>query len=490
MTDKDTLRDKLLEQLKEWDELIRQGQSVEVLKLCRRLNHKQIPRDLLLDYAQIARRVGAPELILFWYSPIVRSEKEFDQHATAQEKAIYALGLFRLGAFQEAKEILSEIDPAQDPQVNFYFASLYINQWLYAKAIPKLKAYIKDPRVPLYPKMVGRLNLCTCLQSVGKFKAAETEIRRLMKILSRHKLSLLQGNLYEIRAQLHIEMKLWDDARVDLELAAQHLKYADSRSQIYVDKWKNTIALSSSTNKESALLELEAIKARALVAQDWESVRDCDFRRATSTENQILLLHVYWGTLFPGYKDRVLEVLNAGRNQAKEFVWHSDPSQPDHQPVDLVQEAPTETIRRLLFCLTRETYRPLRLTELFDQIYESEFFHAKSSPAKLRQLIARTRQWIEEKNYPIEIIAIRNSYQLRFTAPMSLLLRDSLQASKADLVSIPQPVKEKDQFTAADWASAQNVSSRTARRQILELVRCGKIKSFIRGPKTFYKKVA
>src|SRR5262249_15524932 len=162
-----------------------------------------------------ARRVGAPDLIVLWLRPIVRSEKILAQAATEKEKALYALGLLRLGAFFEASQILSEVDPEKDPQVYFYRASMTINQWNYSKAIPDLKKYLHHTEVPAYSKLVGRLNLCASLVSVLKTDLAEKEIGKLMRKLERSENPLLKGNLLEIRSQLLHEQGKSDQALLD-----------------------------------------------------------------------------------------------------------------------------------------------------------------------------------------------------------------------------------------------------------------------------------
>ena len=181
------------EQLKIWDEWIRQGQGQKVRSLCRQLNHKKIPRNFLVGYAQIARRVGASDLILLWLRPIVRNEKVLAKPATDSEKAIYGLALLRLGAFREARQILDAVNPEKDPQVYFYRASLQMNQWNYKKAIPDLKRYVRQKEIPAYSRMVGRLNLCASLVSNQSWALAEAEIGKLMRLFEKTQVPLLKG---------------------------------------------------------------------------------------------------------------------------------------------------------------------------------------------------------------------------------------------------------------------------------------------------------
>jgi len=469
-------------QLKQWDELIRTGYALKVRALCRQLNHKKIPRALLVEYAQIARRVGAPDLIILWLRPIVRSDKTLQKAATAEEKAIYGLGLLRLGAFHEAQSILSEIDPEKDPQVYFYQASLFMNQWNYQKAIPKLRKYVHHPAVNDYSKLVGRLNLCAALLGSAKTDVIANEISSLMKILERKNIVLLKGNLLEIRSQWLIEQGQYKQALEDLEQAAQILNKADERSLIYVNKWRLIVKLKSSPHPKELLSEIVALKKQAVAAKDWETVRDCDLHLALTLKDKDLILKVFWGSKFLAYKQRVKK--NYGDfDSGENYVWSEGQTTKNNPPIDLVNEAPTPILRRLFYVLTQELYQPIRLTELIDSLYPNEYYHPISSPARLHRLIARARIWLKEKNYPIELQAYRNAYKLHLIDHAQILL-----TQKAVFKKSPTPPEHLAEFfTTKEWAFQKNVSERTARREILKLIRAKRIESFIRGPHTKYR---
>ena len=186
--------------LAQWDTQIREGRVVDLKKAFRKLNFKKIPRQFLVDFAHIARRLGQPDLIITLLNPIVRSEKKLQQPATTNEKAIYGLGLFRLGAFKEAEKILESIDAKLDAQIYFYKASLYMNQWNYAKAVPLLRRYVLDSTITPYQRFVGELNICASLVSLKRNKAAVLAIKKLMKQLEKTDYNLLKGNLFEIKS--------------------------------------------------------------------------------------------------------------------------------------------------------------------------------------------------------------------------------------------------------------------------------------------------
>ncbi len=477
---------KSMKQLEQWDIWIKDGQASKVRSLCRQLNHKKIARELLIEYAQVARRVGASDLIILWLRPIVRSEKILSQAPTESEKALYALGLLRLGAFREARQILSEIDPEKDPQMYFYRASLHINQWSYGKAIPDLKKYIKHPKVSSYSKLVGQLNLSAALVSTFKFEQAEQQISSLLKKLPQEKSSLLKGNLLEIRSQLLYEEGRYAEALDDLEKAAHLLNKADERSLLYVQKWRLIIQLKTHHDKKAVLTELENLKNRATEIGEWESVRDCDLHRALVLKDRDLILKVYWGSRFEAYKKRILNLFGPLDTGSKFILKsHTDSNNRSAPTLDLVDSAPTPILKKLFFILTREFYQPLRITEILDEIYSNEFYHPLTSPAKLHRLIARGRQWMSKQGFPIDIKSYQNSFKLEFLAPCNLVLSKDLQSQKEQL--LPQ-VTAQEFFSAKDWALEKQISERAARNQILKLVKLGQLEIQKRGPKTRYKK--
>ncbi len=440
----------------------------------------------MVDYAQIARRLGAPELIILWLSAVVRSEKILAVPATPNEKAIYGLALLRLGAFREAEQILSEVDPEDDPQVYFYRASLNINQWNYRKAIPDLKRYIKHPDVIAYSRLVGRLNLCAALATHKNFKQTERLFSQLMRKLRQQNLPLLIGNLLEIRSQWLIGQNCLDEALKDLAEAEELLKKADQRSLLYIDKWKLIIKLRTAKDKTKdknrVLSEMENLKARATQLKNWETIRDCDLHRAVIMNDQNLILRVYWGSQSPAYKKRAAELFGSMVFQ-KSFIWKSNP-QSGGPIIDLVSAAPTRLLQKLFFILSRDLYQPLRITEIIDQLYPEEYYHPVASPARLHRLIARARQWLRKRNYPVAVAAFRNAYQLTFIFDCQLKLSETLE----DFERLELPVVTRNEFFKAnEWAKELNISSRTARLHILKLVKEGKIEAVGHGPRTKYR---
>lgn len=462
---KSTSMEQAEERLKQWDNLIRGGQARLVRDHCKKINHKQIPRQVLVEYCQIARRVGAPELIVRWLQPAVRVKKD----ATESEKALYALGLFRLGAFREAEQLLGECHAEKEPQIFFYRASLYINQWNYQRAIPELRKYIRNPKVPEYSKLVGRLNLCASLVGNQDFNQAELEIEKLLKRIGSQEYSLLRGNLLEIRSQLFVEKQKFDKALQDLTDAGGLLKNADERSLVYVDKWKSIIHLKKYPPPKTNFQIFDSIRERAVQIQDWETIREIDLSWSLAAHDRDLFLRVYWGSRFNHYKDRVKKLFNDSRHIEDQFIWKNSPEEQSESAVDLVEMAPTKLLKRFFFILTRDFYRPLRSTELIDYIYENEFFNPISSPVKLHRLLLRARAWISEVELPVVIEVKKNSFRIKAHTPLRL---QSHLGESERVFKLPSEFTQRF-FTAAEWAQLFGISDRSARRQLSGLVREG-----------------
>ncbi len=493
----------LKKQLEQWDHWIREGQSQKVKDLCRQLNHKKIPRSLLANYVQIARRVGLYELMVLWLNPIVRSEKILDKVATAEELALYASGLSRLGAFQEADRLLKSIDPQQESLVYFYQASLNINQWSYRKAIPLLKKFLFYRQRHLqrknkfdYWSLVGRLNLCASLTIIERNQAAEREINKLMKLLDSSHAFLLKGNLLEIRAQWNFHQGRMKEALEDLAQAQRILMNSDVKSLIFVEKWKARINANETKNSPDIIAQYEAIKNQAIKIQDWETVRDCDFYIADYTKNPHLFLRVYWGSKFPDYKKRILRVYKNPTVITTQFIWiggamNLASSSLENPPapavsIDLVQQAPSRLLKLLFFALTREFYRPISSIELLTSVYADEYLKPDVSIIKFYRLMARARQWLKEMNVPLIIKSYKNKFKLEFTGPCQLILHSSLNLESRKQQPPPHNLLNLESFTSHDWAKNKKISVRTALREINIYIAQGRLRSKRTGRQRVY----
>ena len=66
----------------------------------------------------------------------------------------------------------------------------------------------------------------------------------------------------------------------------------------------------------------------------------------------------------------------------------------------------------LVEVLVRDFYQPLKLGELFAELFPAEHFDVYSSPNRVHQLLFRTRAWMKSEKIPVEIKASNGDYAL------------------------------------------------------------------------------
>lgn len=471
-------------QLKEWDLAIREGRASEIRAQCRELKASDIPRNLLKDYAQIARRLGEPSLIIRWLRAVVRTDQSLTKPASVEEKALYGLGLSRLGAYREAAEILYGLNAEDFPEIYFFRTSLNFNQWNYSKGIADLNKYIRHKDLSPYSKLVGRLNRCAALVYLGKEELAHQEIEKLERILRVRGFHLLRGNLLEVRAQLHIDQSRLEEARRDLQEASSILKKADARSQLFVKKWEGFIE-AKSTTQAKAVAAIEEVRQQAANIKDWETLRDCDFQLSLLLKDKDLFLKVYWSTGLSKYKQRMVERFDLREKIQNQYIWFS-PGATESSPLfDLVQMAPSPLLKKLFFELTRDFYRPLQTTELSDRVYTNEYYNAETTPLKVHRLLQRGRQWLMKNQIPIDIESDKKNIRLLFNSPCRLLLYR--KQNDRDQAVLPTGLVEMDKFTVHDVGHQMNLSERTARRLVAKLLQQRQIVKVSEGARPRYR---
>lgn len=463
--------------LLKWDELIKNSKAEEVRNQCQYLNIKKIPSDLRLEFAQIARRVGLPHLIIRWLHPIVRHEA-YNSHLTptTKEISLYALGLIRVGAFHEAKGLLEKCNPKDDPQVNFYFASLYMNQWNYKKAIPYLKKYLKS-NITEYQVAVAKVNLCASLVSIGNFVQSEKEIAKTLKLVKLKNYPLLMGNILEIQAQHYFEKREIENSHKALVEASQYLKDSNSQYNIYLEKWKASLQFLLNPNLKSNIEDFESVKSKALALKEWEIVRSCDLIKAHITSNEELLKYIYWGTLFKKYKENILKLSKTSFGSQNEYILRSEIYNMD-PPINLLKMCQYKKIRKVLFILTQDFYRPIRTTEIFSFLFPNEYYNPLTSNNRVYQLIQRARAWLLKFSLPLQINVYHHSYKLEITKPCSILLSKYFDDSKFKIneMNLDMPILKNEHFTSKEFADYFKITQRSAQRKIKELLFSKRIK--------------
>ncbi len=425
---------------------------------------QKCPRDKLLELCQMARRLNQPYYIIRWLYPIVRAEAEISQPASDAEKSIFAVGLTRVGAFQEAKDILLSL-PKQQADKYFALGLLNIWQWNYEQAIRPLKKYLQFFPVGHYSYLIGLLNLTASYIITDQLEQGNESAKTLLSYCEQNQYPLLKANTLEILAQSCVHQKNYDQAETYLNESATILKSSGSDYELFVNKWKLVLQmLRSEVNAE----EVSQLKTLAQSKRVFEAVRELDLYQAFSKHNEKDFLKVYSGTRFSGYKKRI-----------KSFFGYSRPIPREHQcrfgedkttSVFRVQQlALTKTSESLLQIILSDYYRPIQLGEVFKELYPDEHFNPQSSMPRLYQVFRRLKLELKEKQAPIKVIWQQK--QISWQPQTSFILQIEPKENLIELLSMSTSI-----FSVEQIIQEMNVSKSSAYRLIDQAIAARKVR--------------
>ena len=168
-------------EIEEMDQAIRAGKASHVPTLVRKLSQSKIRREDRAPLAAIAWRVNLPFIGVKLLNPLVRPTSKKPVNPTPFEKEEYGVSLIKVGAIEEGRKILEDLEPAAQPRSLLYRAFAHIAQWEYQQSIPLLEQYLGQSNLENYPRLVGEANLAAALVYERKFTASERLLKRFVK---------------------------------------------------------------------------------------------------------------------------------------------------------------------------------------------------------------------------------------------------------------------------------------------------------------------
>ncbi len=290
-----------------FDLMIKQGDGSKVVSLLRPLIKKGVPRPARLPLANIARRCGQPLLSLHLLRPIVRAERKLAEPASPAERACFGAGLISIGAVEEGFEIFKQIDAELYPEVLLHSSLAHISRWDYQKAIAPLEQYIANPRISVYQRLIGKLNLADALNFVGNYVDAQKILHECLKELASTKNSnrFAKQVAHEYLAQSYLHYGGKAKARASLR-AAQKAASGSLPNTIFAAKWAQVIKLQSKRKLVSNdAKELYRVREQAMQASLWEGVRDVDYQLARFGFRPDLVGKLRLGTPLGSYQQKL-----------------------------------------------------------------------------------------------------------------------------------------------------------------------------------------
>lgn len=479
--------------------LVRGGHFEEVAKKLRKLG--KLERKYAAPLANIAWRINQPALAIKILNPIIRVKDKITANRqlppTPQEKIEYAEAIRRLGAVDEASQLLNEVDCHRYPQAALSKSFCLFNQWRYDEAVFLLQDYLSNKGLESYARSVGQINLAAALIQIGNLQEAKELLGFIREETKKSNLNLLYGNSLELLAQLFILQKNYDEALKVLVESTELLKDAGSFFGLIVQKWT---AIASSLKSNRVNQQLRDVYAKTQTVKHWETLRDCDLYIAYLDHDHLRFKHLYFGTPYESFRKRILKFAGPDFHPASSHVWSLSPN--PKSIFDLssgkLEGARSgslpigQALHRFMILLTKDLYRPLPIMSAFGKLFPDEFMNAKTSVNRIHQIVMRCRQWIHDVGINLEIEEIDGAYRVNLGQDVGFrLFLEPLPLDSKELEWLllqkhmgakPFGINQAKQILSGSTSNVQ--------RLLRWAVQHGRIEKFGQGSRTTYQLVS
>jgi hypothetical protein len=499
--------------LSQLDRLIQNGQHGQARELLVNTNLSQLPRKYIFPFADVARRVNTPKMIVKLLRPLILNDSPTESPATNQEKALYATGLSRLGSFAEAQALLKTLESETAPEVLLFQAQNFMLQWDDLSAIPKLNKLITHRMASPYQIFVAKINLAACYIAEMNWKEGDSilqETRQEIESSARNKnksendlesFRLLYANSLELSAQSSLQQTEYTKALEFISRGEKFLLGTSSRYEMLLKKWNSIVKLMQSPNNSSALEDFLHLKNESFKARNWETLRDLEFYQALALRDDGLFIKLYHGTPYSSFRKRIKHLYAPTFIIPNSLVWDVNflaPTETRFKTFDLSKgcetdgaNAMTDTplLFNLLKILTKDFYRPVHIGSLIALLYEGEHYNPISSPEKALQAIKRLRKWFTDHDVPLDIEASETTFKLVANSKYGLRLSYRQQPLTKHTSTLERLVNHFiDQAFSAKEVSEQLEISLSHSRQFLKwAVEQKKIKAIALGRSARYR---
>ncbi len=481
--------------VQEVDSLIRQAQHGKARELLTHSQFNNVDREQAYQLADLARRVNVPGITIRLLKPFIFEEYPGTPAATSKEKALYATALSRLGVFHEAQKLLKATDTDEAPEALLYQGFHYKIQWDDISAASQFKKFIKRADISDYLKIVGKVNLASCLVSQMTWKESDLlleEIRAEIESVAAdadglsENFHLLYANSLELSAHSAILQRQYLEAQKLIHKGERYLIGTKSRYEMILKKWKTIAEILLAPNDQSKLDAFLFMKEESRKARNWETFRDFDFFQALIQRDDNRFLKVYHGTPYTSFRRRLRSVYKPEFSIPKAYDWDVN--------LELAQSGRQEQVGvgvfdlrkgcqpggsssltsqmlllKLLRTLSRDFYRPVAMGHLISTLYPDEIYNPISSPEKANQAVKRLRKWLGENEIPLQINLNDDQFSLQAISPyiIRMTLETVSEVTKND--SILESVRSQfseNHFTSKDIVEALGLSQDAVRNFI------------------------
>ena len=477
------------------DRLIREGQHAQASRTLDEILQSEIPREFFYQVAAVSRRLSRSEIGVKLLNPIVRPPATKVIVSTDAERAEYAGCLIRLGIFKEAHAVLDTVNPEVFPRSLLFRAFAYIARWDFEKSKKYLEDFMNTKNKDFYEVLIAKVNLSVGLVFLEEYENASLLLSELCEVTLETKNMLLYANSLELAAQSAILGGHYADADNYLSAAMKALTSSETIDAFYLKKDQAILNLFRSKNGKKEIQHLMKIKEEARSRKFWEQGRDCDYYLAIATKNTKIINHLYFGTPYESYRNKLATKLNLKKNDFPKFYsWElSSKLEKNESKLRAVQFNilngennknddflnEEQVPQRLLQSLASDFYRPRRLMEIFEALFPNEYFMPKYSADKTHQAFKRLRSELKRLEIPLVInensgfyhLSSESGFKVEILCPQdkspqqknikNFLIRRQDKQVRALLRKI-----KKKEFTATDFARWNKISARTSVRHL------------------------
>jgi hypothetical protein len=278
----------------------------------------------------------------------------------------------------------------------------------------------------------------------------------------------------------------------DLE-EARRILVSRTTDQLFVRKWQ---ALLQATKTGSAT-PLRKFRAEAVLRNEWEAIRDCDFYTLKFEFDRELFEHLVCGTPHESFRKKVCRHLNMDMPTGEFRLGSANGPSFDLKTGNLSEGdglSCGKKIHQLIAILLQDFYKPVSLGAIFGSLFPDEHFNIFTSPGRTHQLLWRTRQFFTDNQLPLEISTLEAGFLLHNTGNFSFRLnfdRSSVRGPSAQLERLKQVLPPSEtEFSSSEVSQLLNLSESTARRVLRWGVNNQKVKQRGQGPATRYRLAA
>lgn len=477
--------------------LIRSGNGSVVRNKLHVLQKNGVPKDMVLECAVIAKRVG---MYQFGANILFREINDPVKVANPKLLAEYATCIAGIGQYREAEKIFSELPESIIKHYAIQYADLLFRNWNYNLAKQILVKH-QPEEFQSYQDLVFGLNLVSAYIQCRDFDQASDLIKILDLVAQHNSCNMIGANLLELSGKIFFHRADYLQAHSNFKKSEELLRETKNLSWLFAYKWMNFTNVFLLPGQKSNLDGLNSVRAEARKFLHWESLREADLFDSIQTTNSKLFNRVFFGTPNEFFRNMALRISD-NQFDLNSQVDIGPRSDQENIPILNMVNLTCENIdfelnwstynKRLVKSLTQDLYRPVNIFQMHQDIFEEKYYDPESSKAKTYKVIQKFRKLITTTPLGLTIENRRGyGYRLRANRPIRFLYPQQANQKINSPEQIIADNLEKNfgsqEFSRQEFCQLNNKSHRTAIRILNGLEEQGLVEKIGKGPKTRYR---